>query len=77
VIFFSRRGLLNSYSHRAFYRVVEQQKAGSQGDGGSGGGTSMMLVTGDENGEGRRWGVAVFRGEEGEEARRLHGAKDE
>jgi hypothetical protein len=37
----------------------------------------MMLVTGDENGEGRRWGVTVFRGEEGEEGRRLHGAKDE
>jgi hypothetical protein len=28
-----------------------------------------------EMGKGRRWGVAVFRGEEGEEARRLQGAR--
>jgi hypothetical protein len=26
-----------------------------------------------KTGKGRRWGVTVFRGEEGEEARRLHG----
>jgi hypothetical protein len=27
-----------------------------------------------ETGKGRRWGVAIFGGEEGEEARWLHGA---
>jgi hypothetical protein len=26
-----------------------------------------------ETGKGRRWGVTIFRGEEGEEARQLHG----
>jgi hypothetical protein len=35
----------------------------------------MMSVTRDGNGEGRRWGAAVFGGEEGEEARRFHGAE--
>jgi hypothetical protein len=40
-------------------------------------GTSMVLVTGDGNMEGdqRRWGATVFRGEE-EEARQLHGGED-
>jgi hypothetical protein len=57
-------------SHRAFYRVVGQRKVGGQGEGGSGSGTSMMPVTGDGNREGRRWGAAVFKGEEGEEAPR-------
>jgi hypothetical protein len=34
-----------------------------------------MSVTRDGNGEGRRWGATVFGGEEGEEARRFHGAE--
>jgi hypothetical protein len=30
-----------------------------------------------ETGKGRRWGAAIFGGEEGEEVRQLHGAKGE
>jgi hypothetical protein len=45
-------------SLRAFYRVVVRWKAGGQGEGGSGGGTSMASVVRDGNGEGEtiRWG---------------------
>jgi hypothetical protein len=39
---------------------------GSQGEGGSGGGTSMVPVTGDGN---RECGDGVRPGEEGEETR--------
>jgi hypothetical protein len=64
-------------SHRTFYRVVGQQKAGDQGEGGSGSGTSMTLVTGGGNMKGEAMECDYFRGEEGEEARRLHGAGGE
>jgi hypothetical protein len=30
-----------------------------------------------ETGKGRRWGVTIFGGEEGEEARQLHGVSGE
>jgi hypothetical protein len=40
-------------------RAVE---SGRSEGGGSGGGTSMAPVTGDENRKGRQWGIAVFGG---------------
>jgi hypothetical protein len=58
-------------SHHTFYRVIRWQKAGSQGEGGSGGGTSIALVTGDGNREGEAMGCSYFqrgRGGEGEVA---------
>jgi hypothetical protein len=60
-------------SHRAFYRAVGRQKADGQGEGGSGGGTSMASVTGDENGEGEAMRCGRFqrgRGGGGEAAPR-------
>jgi hypothetical protein len=46
-----------------------------QDEGTSGGGTLMTPVTRYGNGEGgRQWCATIFGGEEGEEARRLHGA---
>jgi hypothetical protein len=39
-------------SHHAFYRVIGHRKADSQGEGGSVGGTSMMMVMRDGNREG-------------------------
>jgi hypothetical protein len=35
----------------------------------------MVPVMRNENRKGRRWGVTVFRGEEGEEVRWLNGAR--
>jgi hypothetical protein len=58
----------------AFYRVVEWRNAGGRGEGGSGIGTSVAPVTGDENGEREAMGCGHFRRGRGEEARRLHGA---
>jgi hypothetical protein len=60
---------------RIFYGVVGHRKVGGQGEGGSGGGTSMVLLTEDENGEGEAMGVVIFRGEEREEATQLHSAE--
>jgi hypothetical protein len=37
-----------------------RRKADDQGEGGSGDGTSMMHVTGDENGEGEAIGCGHF-----------------
>jgi hypothetical protein len=37
----------------------------------------MMSVTGDGNREGEAMGVTAFRGEEGEEAKQLHGVSGE
>jgi hypothetical protein len=45
----------------AFYRVVRRRKADGRGEGGSGGGTSMAPVTGDENREGDVMGCGHFR----------------
>jgi hypothetical protein len=47
-------------SHQAFYRAIGWWKAGIQGEGGSGGGTSMVSVTGDGNGEGEVMGCNYF-----------------
>jgi hypothetical protein len=60
-----------------FYRAVVRQKAGGQEGGGSGCGTSMVLVTGDGNREGEMMRCDRFRMEEREEARRLHGVEGE
>jgi hypothetical protein len=38
-----------------------RRKAGGQVEGGSSGGTSMTLVTGDENGEGEAMGCGRFQ----------------
>jgi hypothetical protein len=43
--------------------VVGRQKAGGLGEGGSGGGISMTLVTGDRNGEGEAMGCSRFQRE--------------
>jgi hypothetical protein len=51
-------------------RAVE---SGRSEGGGSGGGTSMAPVTGDENREGEAMGYSCFR--RGEETRRLHSAR--
>jgi hypothetical protein len=49
-----------------FYRAVVRQKAGGQEEGGSGCGTSMVLVTGDGNREGEMMKCDRFRmGREG------------
>jgi hypothetical protein len=56
-------------SHRTFYRAVGRWKAGNQGEGGSGGGTSMTPVAGDGNGEWEAmWYDRFHRGREGGEA---------
>jgi hypothetical protein len=44
-------------------------------EGSSSGGTSMVSVTGDGNGEGEAMDPAIFGGQEGQEARHLLGAK--
>jgi hypothetical protein len=44
-----------------FYRAVGWRKAGGRGEGCGGGGTSMSLVTGDENGKGDATGCNHFR----------------
>jgi hypothetical protein len=48
-------------SHHTFYRVVGWWKAGSQGEGGSGGGTLMTPVMGYGNGEGEAMGCDRFQ----------------
>jgi hypothetical protein len=51
---------------RIFYRVVGRRKPGGQEEGGSSCKTSMILVTGDENGEGKSMGCSHFqRGRDG------------
>jgi hypothetical protein len=52
-----------------------RRKVNVQGEGGNGGGTSMTQFMRDGNRKGEAMGVAIFRGEEGEEARRLHRAR--
>jgi hypothetical protein len=53
-------------SRRAFYRVVGRRKAGGQGEGGSGGGTSITPVTGVGNRERLVMGCSyVWRGRRG------------
>jgi hypothetical protein len=39
------------FTCHTFYRAIGQRKVGSEGEGGSGSGTSMTLVTGDGNRE--------------------------
>jgi hypothetical protein len=57
--------------------AVGWRKVGALGEGGSGGGTSMTPVMGDENEEGEAMGCGrVWRGRQrGGEARRLHGVE--
>jgi hypothetical protein len=40
--------------------AIGQQKSSSQGEGGSGSGTSMASITGDENEEGEAMGCSHF-----------------
>jgi hypothetical protein len=68
-------GWIIGWSHRIFYRAVGRRKAGGQGEEGSGGGTSMSLVTGDGNDEGEAMWCDRFQRGRGEETRQLHGAR--
>jgi hypothetical protein len=61
--------VIMGYSRRAFYKVVGQPKKRGQEEGGNSGGTSMTLVTGGGNGEGKAMGCGHFqRGERAERA---------
>jgi hypothetical protein len=53
--------VIMGYSRRAFYKVVGQWKKRGQEEGGNNGGTSMALVTGGGNGEGKAMGCGHFR----------------
>jgi hypothetical protein len=52
-------------SRRIFYRVVGRQKADVQGDRDNDGGTSMISIMRDGNGEGEVMGCDCFQRERG------------